>query len=104
MIFDDTAAATWMRQWHRDCGKRLAVQRRDAKHSQATLSGRAGVGQATISRIELGVHAPSDAVKVRLAAALDRELGDIWPPIPTATFRAAALKRQPDATAGKQIA
>jgi ribosome-binding protein aMBF1 (putative translation factor) len=59
-------------------GITLGLQFRDARVTQgltqAELSGRSGVPQADISRIERGAGNPTEATLQRLAAALERRL------------------------------
>lgn len=92
MIFNDTAVDDVMRQWQRTCGENLALYRRDRKHTQVTLAVRSGVSQATISRIEVGLMSCSDAIKHRLAVALNCEVQDIWPVMSSDLFRAATTQ------------
>lgn len=75
-------------------GRRIRKARLRADLSQAQLADRVLVRQNTISRIETGVAAPSDALKIRLCVALGRDMDDLfaWPEgiIDIARFRGDA--------------
>lgn len=62
-------------------GKRLRTARRAGGLTQVELAARLGITQGQISEWEHGDRAPSDEMKLRLADALDRHVGEIfgWP-------------------------
>ena len=45
---------------------------------QSWLADRAGIDPTTLSRIVNGLHA-DDATREKIAAALGREIGELWP-------------------------
>lgn len=61
-------------------GSRLRAARLAAGHSQATLAVRAGIGRATVERIETG-RSPRPRLATRrvIADALGVAVADLWP-------------------------
>lgn len=60
-------------------GRRLRVKRVSAGLHQSTLGAKAGCSGAQVSNIELGRSSASDALRMRLAAALDTTVEDLFP-------------------------
>lgn len=63
----------------RNWGKRLAEHRTEAGMSAADLAAAVGVSRTHIYKLEAGDHAPSDALRVQLAAALSTTVTDLFP-------------------------
>jgi DNA-binding XRE family transcriptional regulator len=68
----DTQPLTRAQQW----GLNVADAR--GEESQAALAKRVNTSQQTISRIELGQQVPSDALRVRIAKALERKTSELF--------------------------
>lgn len=64
-------------------GESLSRSRIAAEMSQAELATRTGLRIPTIWRIENGKRYPSESVKRKLAGALRRSIGELFPYAPT---------------------
>lgn len=75
-------------------GERLRDRRQELGLDQIALAKAADTTQSTVSRIERGAGAPSDALKYRLAAALKTSVKELFPyppAVPTATASRAGV-------------
>lgn len=70
-------------------GKRLAEHRIAAGLSQDALAQRVGVSRSQVWKLEAGKHAPSDPLRIRLAAAFDTTVPALFPHDVTAPADAA---------------
>jgi transcriptional regulator with XRE-family HTH domain len=70
-----------IRDWARQCGKRLTARRIAVKWTQSQLASLADVNATAISKFELGLAVPKDSVRLAIACALMCEVVDIWPPM-----------------------
>jgi DNA-binding XRE family transcriptional regulator len=59
-------------------GQLVTAARNTLEIAQQTLAAEAGCSQQTISRIEKGEQATSDALKVRIAAALGQKVSVLF--------------------------
>lgn len=64
---------------YRAWGSKVAKKRHALGLNQEELALATGLSQATISRVESGVQAPSDPVKWLIAGALRSTLDDLFP-------------------------
>lgn len=67
--------------WSLQCGRRLAVKRRERGFSQPQLGALIGIHDTAISKFELGIANPKDSTRLALACALLCEVNEIWPPL-----------------------
>jgi DNA-binding XRE family transcriptional regulator len=65
------------RQARESLGGRIRERREAAGLTQAELSSRAGVGRATLTRIEKGEHSPRTETLTAIARALEVEVADL---------------------------
>lgn len=68
--------------WQNDSGNRVRRRRTELGISIVKLAEAVGVTPESISRLERGVQAPRDSVRVAIAHALCVEVDVLWPPIP----------------------
>ena len=68
-----------MERLRRRWGQNVARRRKELRLSQLDLAKAVGVTQQTISSIERGEHAPSDALKVRLVQHLEEPGAVLFP-------------------------
>lgn len=70
-----------VQRWITESGQRVADKRiaRGMKRSQ--LAKKARSTEATIHRVEHGLIAPRDTLKIAIAEALQCQPGELWPPI-----------------------
>lgn len=73
-------------------GERLRDRRIELGIGQVELAAKADTTQSTISRIERGAGAPGDAMKYRLAAALQTSVKDLFP-YPPDLFRPSPVTK-----------
>jgi DNA-binding XRE family transcriptional regulator len=78
-VGDETAPDVPVELW----ALSVRTARKRSGMSQGDLANAADVTQQTISKVEAGTICPHDALKVRLAAALDLPPGALfpWPPV-----------------------
>lgn len=78
------------RKWAVDCGHRVEQRRTELGWDRRKLAALVGTTEATIHRVESGVMAPRDYLKMAIAAALAVDVATIWTyPTRTAVFEAA---------------
>lgn len=68
-----------MKELRRHWGQNVAAQRKLLFLTQRELAEKVGVTQQSISSIERGEHAPSDALKVRLVQHLEEPGAVLFP-------------------------
>ena len=68
--------------WQNDSGNRVRQRRTELGISIVGLATAVGVTPESISRLERGVQAPRDSVRVAIAHALAVEVDALWPAIP----------------------
>lgn len=68
-----------MANWDIQCGRRLRTRRRELNISQQSLATGVDRRVTSISKYELGLATPSDAVRHAIACVLLCEVVDIWP-------------------------
>ena len=78
------------RKWAVDCGSRVAAKRTSRGWTRVQLAELVGTTEATIHRVESGVLAPRDYLKMAIAAALIAEVSELWPYPTRATVFAEA--------------
>lgn len=67
--------------WALQCGRRLAIKRRERGFSQPQLASIVGVHYTVISKFEIGIAMPKDSTRLALACALLCEVNEIWQPL-----------------------
>lgn len=67
--------------WAFQCGRRLAIKRRERGFTQPQLASILGIHDTAISKFEVGVAMPKDSTRLALACALLCEVNEIWPPL-----------------------
>lgn len=78
-FLDEQRLSVAVNDWAKQSGRRLQQHRARLKLSQKRLAAMVGVVPQTISKAELGLIVPKDAVRMAIAASLLCEVGDIWP-------------------------
>jgi DNA-binding XRE family transcriptional regulator len=68
--------------WLLDSGMRVRQRRQALNLSRASLARAVNVTPESISRLERGLQAPRDTVRVAIAHALSCDVEDIWKPLP----------------------
>lgn len=68
-------------EWVKECGKRLQALRKSRHLTQEQLADLVGVRSTAISKIELGLMRPTDAVRVAIICALCVEMDEVWSPM-----------------------
>jgi transcriptional regulator with XRE-family HTH domain len=63
---------------HRQWGRAIKVAREEKAMNQSAFAGRLGVRPSTVCRWEAGTCAPSDSNKLRIAEALDVDVGVLF--------------------------
>lgn len=90
-FFDLDEVRVMARKWAVDCGKRVEKARMGRQWDRRQLAGLVGTTEATIHRVESGVLAPRDYLKMAIAAALAVDVVELWPyPDRAAIFAGAA--------------
>jgi DNA-binding XRE family transcriptional regulator len=91
-FFDLADVRVLVGKWSIDCGQLVAKKRGALGWDQETLAQIVGTTRATIHRIEDGKLTPRDYMKLAIAAALQCEVGDLWPyPTRKSVYEMAAV-------------
>lgn len=89
-FFDLAEVRRFTRKWAIDCGAKVEGKRGERGWTRARFAQLVGTTEATIHRVETGVLAPRDYLKIAIAAALATPVADLWPYPDMATVFAAA--------------
>jgi transcriptional regulator with XRE-family HTH domain len=68
--------------WLMDCGRRVRLRREALGITRSQLAAATGITPESVSRLERGMQAPRDNVRVAIAHVLGVEAEEIWRPIP----------------------
>lgn len=91
-FFDLDDVRRLARKWAIDCGAKVAAQRVERGWDRRKLASLVGTTEATIHRVESGVLAPRDYLKMAIAAALSVSVDQLWPyPNASTVFAEAAV-------------
>lgn len=90
-FLDEARLNSAVLHWRLECGQRMRERRKALGLSQETLALKCGIRTPSISRIEMGLQAPTDATRIAIACVLHVELNEIWPPMDR--FYVTALAR-----------
>lgn len=89
-FFDLDDVRRLARKWAVDCGHLVEQRRVALGFDRRQLAAIVGTTEATIHRVESGVVAPRDYLKMAIAAALAIDVSSLWPyPARSAVFEAA---------------
>lgn len=72
--------------------QRVKARRLELNLLQGQVAELAGINVSSLCRIESGTYTPKDEHKVRIAAALAREVHDLWKPLDITEVRERAIE------------